>query len=267
MENRDRYALITGASSGIGYEFAVLFARDGTNLVITARNKAKLDAVKAEIEREYQVKVRIMARDLADPEAPQEIFHELEEAGIHVKALVNNAGFNVYGLFAESDLEKEIEMIQVHITSLTHLTKLFLSKMLEDESGRILNVSSIAALAPGPLVSVHFASRAYVLHFSEALANELLGTGVTVTCLCPGPTESDFFKRAGMESVRLATGWPVRLMDARKAAEAGYKGLMRGKPVVIPGFRNRSLAFIARVAPRRMVVGFTRWLMSRTAQN
>jgi short-subunit dehydrogenase len=139
--------------------------------------------------------------------------------------------------------------------------------MLDRKSGRILNVSSIAALAPGPRVSVHFASRAYVLHFSEALANELLGTGVTVTCLCPGPTESDFYQRAGMESVRLATGWPVRLMDARKAAEAGYKGLMRGKPVVIPGFGNRFLAFLARVAPRRMVVSLTRWLMSRTAQD
>lgn len=263
-DHKDRYALITGASSGIGYEFANLLAKDGMNLIITSRNETRLKEVKTEIENKYQIRVKVLPKDLSNPKAPSEIFFELEKEGITVDILVNNAGFNVYGMFSETNLQKELEMIQVHITSLTHLTKLFLKKMLENKTGKILNVASIAAFPPGPLVSVHFASRAYVLHFSEALANELQGTGVSVTCLCPGPTESAFYKRANMRNVRLATGKPIRLMDARTVAEVGYKALKKGKTVAIPGFRNKLLALFARFAPRKVVTKIVRWLMERT---
>jgi short-subunit dehydrogenase len=258
------YALITGASSGIGREFAHLFAKDGWNLVLTARDEARLGAVKVEAEERHGVRAIVLARDLADPSVPAGIFTALDREGVIVSALVNDAGFNVHGLFEVTDLERELEMIQVHVTALTHLTKLFLRQRPERTPAMILNVSSIAAFVPGPNVSVHFATRAYVLSFSEALARELSGTGVSVTCLCPGPTRSEFFARAGMENVRLATGWPLRLMDARAVAEVGYAAMKRGKVVTIPGFQNKVIALFARHVPRALATGVTGWFMTRT---
>lgn len=259
-----RHVLVTGASSGIGAELAKVFAADGYRPVLIARDEDRLRAVQVEIERTHGIPARVIACDLADPAAPGELFAELAAEGIVIDALVNNAGFNVHGEFAETDLDAELEMIQVHIAAVTDLTKRFLRQRPANGTGMILNVSSIAAFVPGPRVSVHFASRAHVLSFSEALADELRGAGVRVTCLCPGPTESAFFGRAGMGSVRLATGRPVPLMDARTVAEAGYRGLLRGKTVVVPGIRNRAIAALARIAPRRLVVPVTRWLMERT---
>jgi short-subunit dehydrogenase len=248
---KDRYALITGASSGIGYELAKLFAKDGKNLIIVSRNRDKLDQVKIEIENKYRIRVKILPKDLSDPKASVEIFSELEKEDIDVDILVNNAGFGVYGLFSETDFQEELEMIQLHISSLTHLTKLFLKKMLENKSGRILNVASLIGFLPVPLFSVYAASKAYVLHFSEALANELQGTGVSVTCLCPSPTDTLFNKRGNVENSKSAKGM---MIDAATAAEAGYKALKRGKAITVPGIKGKPLVILTRIAPRNLLM-------------
>ena len=258
-----RFSLITGATSGIGNGFAHELARDGINLVITARNEARLQEVKTELEAKYSIKVIIIPRDLTNPEAPSEIFEILKQEGITLSVLVNNAGFNVYGKFEETDLEEEIKMIRLHIVAVTQMTKLFLRQRSRKVENMILNVSSIAGLVPGPLVSVHFATRAYILSFSLALTNEFQGSDVHVTSLCPGPTQSAFFGRAGMKDVRLASGKPIKLMDAQKVAAIGYDALKKRKVIVVPGFRNKILAFMATVAPRALAVKLTRWLMER----
>jgi len=260
---RTRFALITGATSGIGNGFAHVLARDGINLVITARNETRLEEVKNELEDKYSINVKIIPRDLANPEAPSEIFEILKREEIILNVLVNNAGFNVYGKFEETDLEEEIKMIRLHVVAVTQMTKLFLRQRSRQVENMILNVSSIAGLVPGPLVSVHFATRAYILSFSLALSNELQGSDAHVTCLCPGPIKSAFFGRAGMSDVRLASGKPIKLMDAEIVAAIGYDALKKRKVVVVPGYRNKILAFMATVAPRAIAIRFTRWLMER----
>ena len=257
-DHEDRHALITGASSGIGYELAKLFGKDGKNLIIVARNKNRLEQVKTEIENNYQVRIKLLSKDLSDPRAPLEIFSELEKEDITVDVLVNNAGFGVYGMFSETDLQKELEMIQVYVTSLTALTKLFLKKMLENKSGRILNVASGMALLAVPLFSVYAASKSYTLHFSEALANELQGTGVSVTCLCPPQTKTSFFTRADMENSKLVKG---KMMDAATVAEAGYIALKKGKVIVIPGLKSKSLPILIRITPRSVLIKIARSMM------
>jgi short-subunit dehydrogenase len=260
---RTRFALITGATSGIGNGFAHVLARDGIDLVITARNETRLEEVKNELEDKYSINVKIIPRDLANPEVPSEIFEILKREGIILNVLVNNAGFNVYGKFEETDLEEEIKMIRLHVVAVTQMTKLFLRQRSRQVENMILNVSSIAGLVPGPLVSVHFATRAYILSFSLALSNELQGSDAHVTCLCPGPIKSAFFGRAGMSDVRLASGKPIKLMDAETVAAIGYDALKKRKVVVVPGYRNKILAFMATVAPRAIAIRFTRWLMER----
>lgn len=261
--SKTQYALITGATSGIGNGFAQLLAQDGINLVIIARNETRLEEVKNALESKYSIKVFVIARDLADPAAPSEIFKTLEHEGIVLSMLVNNAGFNVYGRFEETDLEEEMKMIRLHIIAVTEMTKLFLRRRCRQVKNNILNVSSIAGLVPGPLVSVHFATRAYILSFSLALSNEYEGSDVHVTCLCPGPTRSAFFGRAKMSNVRLASGKPIKLMDAKAVAAIGYNALKKRKVIVVPGYRNKLLAFMASVAPRTMATRITRWLMQR----
>jgi short-subunit dehydrogenase len=262
-----RFALITGATSGIGNGFAHVLARDGINLVITARNEIRLKEVKTELEAKYSIKVKIIPRDLANPEAPSEIFEILKEEGIVLSVLVNNAGFNVYGKFEETNLEEEIKMLGLHIVAVTQLTKLFLRQRSRQWENMILNVASIAGLVPGPLVSVHFATRAYILSFSLALSNEFQGSDVHVTCLCPGPTRSAFFGRADMNDVRLASGKLIKLMDAQAVAAIGYNALKKRKMIVVPGYRNKILAFLTRVAPRALAIKVTRWLMGRIEQH
>ena len=258
-----RFALVTGATSGIGNGFAKELARDGINLVITARNEIRLREVKRELEADYSIKVKIIPRDLANPEAPAEIFEILKREGIVLSVLVNNAGFNVYGKFEETDLEEEMGMLRLHIVAVTQMTKLFLRQRSRQRENMILNVSSIAGLVPGPLVAVHFATRAYILSFSLALSNELQGADVHVTCLCPGPTKSAFFSRANMDDVRLASGKPIKLMDAQAVAKIGYQGLKQRKLIVVPGYRNKILALMAGIAPRALAIKITRWLMER----
>ncbi len=253
--HKDRYALVTGATSGIGYELAKLLAKDGKNLIIVSRDKNRLEQVKTEIENKYRTRVKILPKDLSAPKAPLEIFSELEKEDINVDVLVNNAGLVVYGLFSETDLQKELEMIQLYVSTLTHMTKLFLKKMLENKSGWILNVSSGMALLSVPLLSVYSASKAYTLHFSEALANELQGTGVSVTCLCPPQTETAIFKRAKIENTKLAR---AKKMDAATVAEAGYIALKKGKVIVTPGLKSKLLPILIRILPRNVLTKMAR---------
>ena len=205
---------------------------------------------------EFGVSVTVIARDLAQPAAPGEIHDEIRKRSLAVDILVNNAGFGVYGFFAKTPVEKELEMIRLNVAALTHLTKLSLPGMIERRRGRILNVASTAAFQPGPLMAVYYATKAYVLSFSEALANETAGTGVTVTALCPGPTITEFQKAAGLEGTRLFRS-PL-VMDAARVARAGYEGMKRGRRVVVPGIRNALLVQSVRFGTRRLVTAITR---------
>jgi short-subunit dehydrogenase len=250
-------ALITGASFGIGLELARVFAREGYNLVLVARSADKLRQLASELEKSHGTRSLILATDLTDPGASAYVLDQTTRADIQVDVLVNNAGFGQYGLFAENDLEDCLHQIQLNVTALTHLTRLYLPAMIERKSGGILNVASTAAFQPGPLMAVYYATKAYVLHFSEAIANELNGTGVTVTCLCPGPTATEFQQRANISGIRLTK---FGTMDARTVAEDGYRGLMAGKAVVISGFKNWLVAQSVRFAPRRMAAAVARKL-------
>ncbi len=242
-------ALITGASTGIGYELAKLFAKDGCGLILVARDRRKLDEVAAEMRKLSGQEVRVIAADLATPSSSEQVFRE---AGT-VDFLVNNAGFGLGGDFAHTDLATELNMIQVNVASLVTLTKLFLIPMSERKRGRILNVASTAAFQPGPLMAVYYASKAFVLSFTEAVAEELRGTGVTVTALCPGPTASEFHTRAKIENTKLIKGKMIGMMTAAKVAEAGYRGMLAGKVVVIPGFLNKLGVQSLRIGPRALV--------------
>ncbi len=249
-------ALVTGASSGIGLELATLLAREGHDLICVARNRERLEQIARGLREEFGGAVTVIPRDLAEPEAARAVAAEVESRGFPLEILVNNAGFGVYGRFAETSLEQELAMIQVNLVALTELTKRFLPGMLRRGHGRILNVASTAAFQPGPLMAVYYATKAYVLSFSEALANETAGTGVTVTALCPGPTITEFQNRAGVGGTRLFHSPLVR--DARSVALAGYRGMRRGRRVVVPGLENRLLVEAVRLTPRRLVTAIAR---------
>ncbi len=243
-------ALITGASSGIGCELAKLFAADKSNLVLVARTQEKLDQLAAELRRDQGVAVHVLAKDLADPQSPQAIFDALAAQGVTVDVLVNNAGFGAAGPVASLPLEKQLHMIQVNVTALTHLTRLFLPGMAERRSGGILNVSSTAGFQPGPYMAVYYATKAYVLSFTEALAEELIQSGVRATCLAPGATATKFAAVADMENSLL---FRLGTADARSVAQAGYRGFRRGRMLVIPGPRNKLAVLAVRFAPRVVV--------------
>ncbi len=246
MTNK-KTVLITGASSGIGLSLAKIFAREGYALILVARQRDKLE----ELAKTLQVSVTVIPKDLSLPDSPREIFDELSQKSIPVDILVNNAGFGTYGRFTEIPVEDGLQMLQVNMVALTHLTRLFLPAMIKNKDGKILNVASTAAFQPGPLMAGYYASKAYVVSFSEALAFELKSTGVTVTALCPGPTRTEFQARANMKESKLFTG---SIMDADTVAEIGYKGLMQGKRVVIPGFNNKFMAFLSKVSPNSIVM-------------
>ncbi len=248
--------LITGASSGIGLELARIFARERSGLVLVARGQQKLEELAAEL-RNSGVQVQVIAKDLAGAGAAEEI---QREAG-PIDILVNNAGFGSFGEFANTPLTEDLNLMRVNMEALVGLTKLFLPGMIQARSGRILNVASTAAFQPGPLMALYYASKAFVLSFSEAIANELHGTGVTVTVLCPGPTVTDFQRRANMAESGLFKR--MGAMDARSVAEAGYRGLMAGRTIVIPGMKNRMLAESVRFAPRKMVTAISRKMQDR----
>jgi short-subunit dehydrogenase len=247
--------LITGASSGIGLELAKVFAKNGHNLVLVARSETTLNALKQEIEKDFEVEVKILIKDLKYYSTPEEIYREVTNAGIHINILVNNAGFGTFGNFAETDLESELEMIQVNITALTHLTKLFLKDMLEQESGRILNVASTAAFQPGPLMAVYYATKAYVLSFSEAIAEELKDTKIRVTTLCPGPTKTNFATNANISENKL---FGPNIPNGKEVAEYAYKALVNEKRIAIHGFKNKLLVHGTKLAPRKVVTKMVR---------
>lgn len=243
-------ALITGGSGGIGLELAKVFARNHFDLVLVARNRDNLEAAAGQLEGKFDVKVHVFAADLADRDSPERIFDFLHNENIKVDVLVNNAGLGIMGEFAETELVREMKMIQVNIAALTHLTKLFLPAMIKRRSGRVLNVASTAAFQPGPLMAVYYATKAYVLSFSQALSEELRNTGVSVTVLCPGPTQTDFFVGAKMTNSRLLTVFGMA--DAADVAKYGFDATMHGKRVAIPGFKNKIIAQANRLAPRAL---------------
>jgi uncharacterized protein len=249
-KNAAAVALITGASDGIGYELAKCFAGERHDLILVARNEEKLKIVAAEIAAAYGVRVSHLVQDLSVPDGVQQIFSEVQRQGVVIDFLVNNAGAGTYGFFAETDLGRELRMMQLNMSSVTALTKLVLPEMLKRRRGRILNVASTAAFQPGPLMAVYYASKAYVLSFSEALANELQGSGVTVSVLCPGPTSSGFQRSAGMESSKL---FRRGVMQATEVAEIAYRQFMRGQTTIIPGLRNKIFALSVRLGPRKLV--------------
>ena len=254
-------ALVTGASGGIGLELARLFAAGGYDLVLVARSTAKLEELAGEL-RKHGGAVRVLAKDLAKPESPEEVFRELEAAGVAVDVLVNNAGFATYGPFVEIDLGRELEELQLNVATLTHLTKKLLPGMLARRRGGVLNVASTAGFQPGPLMAVYYATKAYVISFSEALAEELSGTGVTVSALCPGPTATGFQQRAGLEDSKLFSGM-LQVADAAAVARAGYEGFRAGKRIVIPGLVNKIGVQSIRVSPRSLATKVVKRMQER----
>ena len=251
-----RTALVTGASGGIGLELAKLLAADDHDLVLVARSYAKLEEIAAGFRERHGISVNCIAKDLSHPHAGLELFEQVR----HCDVLVNNAGFATHGKFAESDWAIELQQIQLNIVTLTELTRLFLPGMVAQKFGRVLNVASTAGFQPGPLMAVYYASKSYVLLFSEAIAEELRGSGVTVTCLAPGATQTGFQERAKMGDVPL---FRVAVADATSVARAGYNAMKRGKPLVIPGLKNKVLAFSTKVSPRAVVTKISRAVIER----
>jgi uncharacterized protein len=257
MQESKGTVLITGASSGIGYELAKLFAGDKYETILVARNEDRLREVAAELLEKFGTKVQNVALDLAQPGAAKILFDHLDSKGVVVDILVNNAGFGVHGAFAGMEEDEILGQISLNITALTQLTRFYLPGMLARRGGKIMNVASTAAFQPGPLMAVYFATKAYVLSLTEALTNEVGGSGVTVCCLCPGATDTGFQKRAGMENSRLFKKVGAMKVDA--VARAGYEGLMAGKTLVIPGIQNWVSARFVGFAPRKLATAIARW--------
>jgi len=245
-------ALITGATSGIGLELAKIHASKGGDLVLVARNKQKLLEIKSEFESNYHVEVVIIEKDLSRKDATQEVYNETSAYQIRIDILINNAGFGDFGFFSDTDWFKEYEMISLNIVALTQLTKLYGQDMITNGYGRIMNVASIASFLPGPKMAIYYATKAYVLSFSEAIGNEFADQGVTVTTLCPGPTESGFEKAAALEDSGLFK--KQKVATSKSVAEYGYKAMMKGKTVAIPGFTNWLMTKIILLVPRGLVV-------------
>jgi short-subunit dehydrogenase len=254
-------ALITGASSGIGLELVRVFAQNGHDVVLVARSEGRLRALAAELQTRWPIRAHVMAIDLSLPRAAADIVDRLDGLGIDVDVLVNNAGFGAYGSFLETSIDGELAMIQVNIVALTELTKRLLSRMVARGRGRVLNVASTAAFFPGPLMAVYYATKAYVLSFSDAVANELQGTGVSVAVLAPGPTASGFQAAAALQESKLVAG--RALPASREVALAAYDGLMAGRRLIVPGLTNRLTIQLPRFTPRRLLARLVRRAQER----
>jgi short-subunit dehydrogenase len=255
-------ALITGASGGIGEELARIFAKNGFDLILVARTESKLRELGDQLAKQYGIKATPIAADLADPSAPKRLVEQVQGFGLQVDVLVNNAGFATYGRFDQLDMDGELHLLQVNIVTLTHLTRLLLPGMVARKRGKILNVASTAAFLPGPLMAVYYASKAFVLSFSEAINEELRGSGVTVTALCPGPTSTGFQARAKMEESKLVQG--RQIMDVATVAQAGYSAVMSGRAVVVPGLMNQIQTFLPRLLPRSVIPPMVRQAQERS---
>ena len=254
-------ALITGASNGIGLEIAKIHASKGGDLVLVARNKSKLDELKHELETKFNIKVYTIGKDLSASNAAKEVYDETSKQQIKIEYLINNAGFGDFGFFAETDWNKELQMINLNITTLTQFTKLYLQDMLKRKSGKIMNVASTAAFQSGPTMAVYYATKAYVLSFSEAVDNEVRDQGISITTLCPGATESGFQAAAAMEESNLVKG--RKLPGSKEVAEYGYAAMLKGKTVAIHGFMNWIMANSVRFIPRSIVVKVTRKIQDK----
>ena len=250
--------LITGASSGIGREFSKLFAEKGYRLVITARREKNL----AELKKMYpENNVEVIPCDLGSEAGAEYLYNEVKKRSIKVDILINNAGFGLFGEFYETDIEKEKKMIDLNVKALVELSKYFLQEMLERNSGRILNVASIAAFQHGPYMSVYYASKEIVLSFSEALRNEVRNTGVCISVLCPGPVETEFEKSSELTKSKLLSN--LKRITAEKVAYAGYRGLMKNRAVIIPGFFNRAAITAGTFVPTGIKVNIARKIQEK----
>ena len=236
-------ALITGASTGIGKELAHIHAAKGGDLIIVARSKEKLEALKTELKKKYSSEVIVIAKDLSKPEAAQEIYAEVKKAGIDIDFLINNAGYGALGKFHELDYDRQISMINLNVTSLTAMTRLFLPDFVKRNQGKILNTSSTASFMPGPLQAVYYATKAYVTFFSNALSEELSDTNITVTNLMPGATETEFGATSGMDKTVLFK----KTATARSVAEDGYSAMLKGKIDVVSGLTGAQKMMMAMI--------------------
>jgi len=254
-------ALVTGASSGIGLEFARVMAKAGINLVLVARSSDKLKTIAENLKQQYGIDVQSICADLSRHEDVEQVYNSLEQQKLQVDYLVNNAGFGDFGYFHEADWNKLEQMINLNISALTRLSYLFVRDMVSRGHGRILNVASTAAFQPGPTMAVYYATKSYVLSLSEAMANELEKTGVTVTCLCPGPTESGFQEKAALSESKLVKG--KKLPSAVEVAEFGFDAMMKGKITVIPGLMNAVSAQAYRFLPRNWLLRLVRSVQER----
>lgn len=255
-------ALITGASSGIGLELANIHASKGDNLILVARSFEKMKALKFELENSYKISVHLIKKDLSLLDSAKEVYDEVKQKNIAVDYLINNAGFGDYGMFYETSWGKEQAMINLNITALTQLTKLFVVDMVARKSGKIMNVASTAAFQAGPSMAVYFATKAYVLSFSEAIQNELKDFGITVTALCPGATESGFTDAANLHESKLMKG--KKLPSSKEVATFGYEAMMNGETVAIHGFMNKVMALSSQIFPRKAVVKILRQILDKS---
>lgn len=256
-------ALVTGAASGLGFELSLLLVKDGYNLVLIDIDELKLKKVKLLINNEFKNDVQILVKDLSQPNVARDIFNEVEQLQIDV--LINSAGFGLFGNFANTDWERESEMLHLHILTTTHLTKLILPAMISRKSGKILNISSLAAFQPGPLMSMYYASKSYILSFSEAIANELKNTGVTVTALCPGPTKTSFQEVVSENTSDNKISF--NMANPSEVALYGYKAMQKGQTVAIPGLLNKFLASLHRFVSRSMATKIVRNIQEKNRES
>lgn len=252
-------ALVTGAASGLGFELSLLLAKDGYNLILVDLDEDNLETAKADVLKIYNIEITLIVKDLGQACAAQAVFDQI--SNIPIDVLVNNAGFGLFGKFSDTDWQREMEMLQLHVVTATHLIKLVLVGMLERNSGKILNLSSLAGFQPGPLMSIYYASKAYMLSFSQAISNELRGTGVTATVLCPGPTKTSFQEVVSGSSSDNKIAF--NMACAKEVAAYGYKAMNKGKSVAVPGAFNKFLAGLPRVLSRNRAAAIVRKLQEK----
>ncbi len=259
LTQMSRTILVTGASSGIGLELAKLFASSGQNLILVARSEEKLQSLKQQLINEHSVHVEVIVADLAAVDAAEKLVGEINARKLVVDCVVNNAGFGELGKFQDISAERQLNMVRLNVVTLMHLTRLLLPEMLKRQRGGILNVASTAAFQPGPNMAVYYATKAFVLSFSEAIHEELLDTNIKVCCLAPGPTKTGFGEDSGMSETRIFTS---NAMDVGAVAKAGFDALENNRAIVIPGFKNKFGAFMTRLVPRFLVRKLVKRLQS-----
>lgn len=245
-------AIVTGASAGLGVDFARLLAADKHDLLLVARRMERMEQLAAELHKDHGIKAHCLSVDLNESAAAETVSEYLKKHHLHADVLINNAGFGAMGQFVDIDLQEQLRMMQVNMTALVHLTGLILPGMISRGKGRVMNVASTAAFQPGPRMAMYYATKAFVLSFSEAVHHEIRKTGVTVTCLCPGPTPTEFQQAAKMEKTRMFNS--RMMIDSATVARVGYQAMKKGKRLVIPGNLTKVLAFSTRLAPRSLVL-------------